>query len=108
MPISDYAHWNEEAHQVWWAEEGRHAEEPPDYVDYSPEEDWLDQVYEAAFERVLEAVATGASKEDTRVFLVDNYSGLSERDRENLLSDALSDALLQGIEREDIDPSWLR
>jgi hypothetical protein len=26
MPLADYAHWNEEAEQVWWQEEGRHAE----------------------------------------------------------------------------------
>ena len=26
MPLADYAHWNEEAPQVWWQEEGRHME----------------------------------------------------------------------------------
>jgi hypothetical protein len=26
MPISDYAHHNEEAQRIWWEEEGRHAE----------------------------------------------------------------------------------
>lgn len=24
MPLADYAHWNEEAEQVWWQEEGKH------------------------------------------------------------------------------------
>ena len=33
MPLSDYAHHNEEARRIWWEEEGRHADEPrePDY-----------------------------------------------------------------------------
>lgn len=26
MARSDYDHWNEEADQVWWQEEGKHAE----------------------------------------------------------------------------------
>lgn len=26
MPLSDYAHWNEDAQRIWWAEEGRHAD----------------------------------------------------------------------------------
>ena len=36
MPLADYAHWNEEAEQVWWQEEGRHTEEPPEVED----DDW--------------------------------------------------------------------
>jgi hypothetical protein len=24
VPLSDYAHHNEEAHQIWWQEEGKH------------------------------------------------------------------------------------
>jgi len=33
MPISDYAHWNEDAPRIWWEEEGRHVPEPcePDW-----------------------------------------------------------------------------
>jgi hypothetical protein len=30
MPISDYAHWNEDAEYMWWHEEGKHIEEPPE------------------------------------------------------------------------------
>jgi hypothetical protein len=30
MPISDYAHWNEEAPIIWWQEEGKH-DDQPDY-----------------------------------------------------------------------------
>lgn len=33
MSRADYAHWNEEADQVWWAEEGRHADGPVEYDD---------------------------------------------------------------------------
>ena len=28
MSRADYAHWNEEADLVWWAEEGRHQGDP--------------------------------------------------------------------------------
>lgn len=34
MPLTDYAHWNEDAERVWWEEEGRHVEEPPDPDDW--------------------------------------------------------------------------
>lgn len=27
MPLADYQHWNEDAHWIWWEEEGKHAEE---------------------------------------------------------------------------------
>lgn len=38
MSRADYAHWNEEADQVWWAEEGSHV------VEYNPEpDDWEDE-----------------------------------------------------------------
>jgi len=38
MSRADYAHWNEEADQIWWAEEGRHVEDEP-YDDDS----WRDE-----------------------------------------------------------------
>jgi len=28
---SDYDHWNEDADRMWWEEEGKHGDEPPDY-----------------------------------------------------------------------------
>lgn len=28
MPLQDYQHWNEDAHRVWWEEEGKHPHEP--------------------------------------------------------------------------------
>ena len=31
---SDYAHWNEDADYMWYHEEGKHVEEPPEYDDY--------------------------------------------------------------------------
>lgn len=32
MPLAGYAHWNEDAHFMWWHEEGKHESiyEPPD------------------------------------------------------------------------------
>lgn len=33
MPLSDYAHWNEEAPIIWWQEEGRHIETAEDHYD---------------------------------------------------------------------------
>lgn len=58
MPLQDYAHWNEEAMQVWWQEEGKHhdadlqshydreLDEPDWYVgededEAEEDEDWL-------------------------------------------------------------------
>jgi hypothetical protein len=31
MPISDYAHHNEEAQRIWWEEEGKHMSYRDDY-----------------------------------------------------------------------------
>jgi hypothetical protein len=43
MSRADYAHWNEDADYMWWMEEGRHPEEPPDPFDhddrYDPDEE---------------------------------------------------------------------
>jgi hypothetical protein len=44
MAISDYAHHNEEAKQIWWLEEGRHEtfEEPYDDDPDAGWDDWED------------------------------------------------------------------
>lgn len=40
MGRADYAHWNEDADYMWWMEEGRHPEEPPeDYDDHTGQYD---------------------------------------------------------------------
>lgn len=39
-PVSDYAHWNEEAEQVWYAE-NKYDMEHPEVFD-----DWLEAQYE--------------------------------------------------------------
>ena len=64
MPLADYAHWNEEAEQVWWQEEGRHGDEPldPDYDrDRSDELDALDafgeEVAEWSADEILDRLA---------------------------------------------------
>lgn len=41
MSRADYAHWNEEADQIWWAEEGRHTDEPSD-PEWDREDDAMD------------------------------------------------------------------
>lgn len=53
--------------------------------------------YEAALHTALEAIATGATVEETDAEL--------GHDPE-LFEDALAEALAQGVEEEDIDPSW--
>lgn len=40
MPLADYAHWNEDAQYMWWHEEGKHVEEPPDVSDDDPRWDY--------------------------------------------------------------------
>jgi hypothetical protein len=40
VSLKDYAHHNEDADHIWWAEEGRHTDEPEyDPDDYLPEPD---------------------------------------------------------------------
>jgi hypothetical protein len=72
-------------------------------------QDDVDAAYESAFPRVLEAIAQGATKTETLQYLAKHHPAavLLKRDRERLLSDALDDALSCGIEREDIDESWI-
>ena len=41
MSLKDYDHWNEDAMHMWWHEEGRHVEEPPEYDEY--DDDWDDE-----------------------------------------------------------------
>ena len=49
MALADYAHWNEDAHMMWWLEEGQHPYEP-ERDDYdSPDAGWdyeVDDDYE--------------------------------------------------------------
>jgi len=49
MALADYAHWNEDAHMMWWLEEGQHPYEP-ECDDYdSPDAGWdyeVDDDYE--------------------------------------------------------------
>ena len=46
MSRADYAHWNEDADYMWWHEEGKHADEPPEPDEYDPADDWRDVVNE--------------------------------------------------------------
>lgn len=62
---------------------------------------------EAAYARALEGIAMGAPRGDVLRGICDTY-GLSVDDAERVLPNALHDAIEQGIERDDIDPSWFR
>ena len=44
-PLSDYAHWNEEAEQVWYAENRYDMEHPEVF-----EEDWDDDPFRGDYE----------------------------------------------------------
>lgn len=62
---------------------------------------------EQAYSDALEAVAQGATKTETLEALGDRYGTritVAQIEDEAVL--ALRDALKQGVEREDIDPSW--
>lgn len=42
MALADYAHWNEDAEYMWWQEEGRHIEEPPEPDEWQDDYDrWV-------------------------------------------------------------------
>jgi len=62
---------------------------------------------ETAYSAALEAVAQGATREETRGWLFDRYPALTQDEIRNVCEDALDGALSSGIEREDIDESWL-
>jgi len=62
-------------------------------------------VYDFAYARALEAIAMGETLPRTRDYLVDE-NGLGAETFKRAATDALRDALRQGVEREDIDPSW--
>lgn len=61
---------------------------------------------EAAYGQALELIAMGEDRETTRDTLIELYPFVSVDQVNDLVEDALRDALKQGIEREDIDPTW--
>lgn len=65
-----------------------------------------EDIAEIVYARALEMVAIGETREDARLWLIDNYPQLSFIDIDAEMRAALKDALKQGVEREDIDPSW--
>jgi len=57
-PVSAYAHWNEDAQYMWYAEnryDMEHADEPIDDDDWHAEAEERNDRAEAAYERELEA-----------------------------------------------------
>jgi len=65
-----------------------------------------DYVYGAAFSDALTMVACGEERDYARNALIEGYSTLEPDDIADVLADALHEALLSGVEREDIDESW--
>ena len=65
----------------------------------------MDYTYGAAFSTSLEAIAMGLDKSTLSDVLAEQYP-LSIAEIDEVMQDALKDALKQGVEREDVDPSW--
>ena len=61
--------------------------------------------HEVLVSMALDAVASGADKHITSDVLAERFP-VSLADLSKALDEALEDALKQGVEREDIDPSW--
>ena len=66
----------------------------------------MNDAYEAAYSDALSAVACGVPRDETFTSLLESYEALEGAEISDVLADAFNDALRQGIEREDIDPSW--
>lgn len=66
-----------------------------------------DDRLEDAYSIALEAVASGATRDETIAFISSKHAVLTENEIDHELRSALRDARIQGVEREDIDPSWL-
>lgn len=69
-------------------------------------ESYADVVTEQAYGEALLCIAQGETREITRNALLDIHPVLTQDWVADILADALRDALKQGVEREDIDPSW--
>jgi hypothetical protein len=65
-----------------------------------------DALWETVYARALEAIAQGATRDETRGWLFDRFPSLDPADLPQILGEAYDDALAQGIERDDIDESW--
>jgi hypothetical protein len=65
-----------------------------------------ERLLELAYSYGLEAVASGETREHTRGWILDRHPKLDPEDLGPVLDEAYEDALKQGVEREDVDPSW--
>lgn len=62
---------------------------------------------ESAYGQALEAVASGVSRDETLEFLRNYFPQLEAPVIHAQADAAAADALRQGVQAEDIDPSWL-
>ncbi len=60
---------------------------------------------ENAYSIALSCIAMGETRSDTKAACMTDWR-LTLGRIDTILGDALRDALKQGVEREDIDPSW--
>jgi hypothetical protein len=67
---------------------------------------YFTDVAELAYSEALELIAVGEEREAARGHLIDAWPEIEGDVLNDVLADALRDALKQGVEREDIDPSW--
>ena len=61
---------------------------------------------ERAYAQALTCVASGETRENTTEILRELYPWFSQDRLDRDMSEAFRDALRQGIDRDDIDPSW--
>lgn len=67
----------------------------------------MNTVAEQAYSDALTLIAVGEEWSTARDTISDSFSTrLTIRQVETIMRGALRDALKQGVEREDIDPSW--
>ena len=67
---------------------------------------YAETLREAAYSDALTLVAAGEEREATRTHLLDAFPSIESSEISDILDEALTDAERQGVEREDIDPSW--
>lgn len=103
---SDYDHWNEDADHMWWQEEGRHPEEPPendpydDYQNYSAE----DAHYEDIYEQMKDM---SASDLQAVISAPENFFEGDPKHIVQMAQDALADAQYHEQRLQDTGPTGL-
>lgn len=69
---------------------------------------YKDDLFNTALMRATEVIACGLSRAKTVLLLERVYAPLTKAEREEIIRDAFVEACEQGVEYEDMDPSWFR